>query len=334
MGWAAGSWSVSWTLHNTVEWGRRFAGLWLQMWGRVGFWHRSSRWLVCGSGQGDTQVPKLKPIAVWQVQFTACLGAVDTASIDVHHGMVREEGHSGGREGGVVEGGVVARRAIGKGSACSNKVKGQRQKVLSTHQQKKPAAMSSDSPLVHMRSVRESVSSSSVQSGIKPKLNKDNYEMAPPLNADSSSGGGTATVRPVEQSLSQSLVASQHAQTEPPTLQFRYFKAMVYWVPKSVSQFLDHKKDCRIFISTCANCHILNEDLSASLLKFHPVYDPLWDDNPLLSYGAVDGLLPGKTAKEIMVLCDIIIHWAQPHMNLNWETLKEGIQKFKEEKTI
>ncbi|KAF8143406.1 hypothetical protein K438DRAFT_1516035, partial [Mycena galopus ATCC 62051] len=54
--------------------------------------------------------------------------------------------------------------------------------------------------------------------------------------------------------------------------------------------------------------------------------------DPLLSYGAVDGLLPGKTTEETMVLRDIVMRWVQPHINLNWETLKEGIQKFSEEK--
>ncbi|KAF8193233.1 hypothetical protein K438DRAFT_2132943, partial [Mycena galopus ATCC 62051] len=101
---------------------------------------------------------------------------------------------------------------------------------------------------------------------------------------------------------------------------------------ESVSQFLGHKREHRIFISACADSDIRDEGLSASLQKFHPVYDPLRDDDPLLSYGAVDGLLPGKTAEETMVLRDIIMRWVQPHINLNWETLEEGIQKFKEEK--
>ncbi|KAF8146253.1 hypothetical protein K438DRAFT_1535626, partial [Mycena galopus ATCC 62051] len=56
--------------------------------------------------------------------------------------------------------------------------------------------------------------------------------------------------------------------------------------------------------------------------------------DPLLSYGAVDGLLPGKTAEETMVLRDIVMRWVQPHINLNWETLDEGILKFNEEKPV
>ncbi|KAF8177719.1 hypothetical protein K438DRAFT_1978319 [Mycena galopus ATCC 62051] len=101
---------------------------------------------------------------------------------------------------------------------------------------------------------------------------------------------------------------------------------------ESVSQYFSHKVECRIFVSACADSDILDESLAPSLQKFHPVYDPLRDDDPFLSFGAVDGLLPGKTAEETMVLHDLVMHWVQPHINLNWETLEEGIRKFGEEK--
>ncbi|KAF8187318.1 hypothetical protein K438DRAFT_1549660, partial [Mycena galopus ATCC 62051] len=42
---------------------------------------------------------------------------------------------------------------------------------------------------------------------------------------------------------------------------------------------------------------------------------------------------PCKTAEETITLCDIVMGWSQPHITLNWETLEEGIAKFKEEKT-
>ncbi|KAF8143742.1 hypothetical protein K438DRAFT_1515332, partial [Mycena galopus ATCC 62051] len=74
------------------------------------------------------------------------------------------------------------------------------------------------------------------------------------------------------------------------------------------------------------------ESLAASLQKYHPVFDPLRDDDPLLAYGAVDGVLPGKTVEETITLRDIVMRWSQPHINLNWETLEEGIAQFKDEK--
>ncbi|KAF8135889.1 hypothetical protein K438DRAFT_1514017, partial [Mycena galopus ATCC 62051] len=56
------------------------------------------------------------------------------------------------------------------------------------------------------------------------------------------------------------------------------------------------------------------------------------DDDPLIAYGALDGLMPGKTPEETIAFRDVVMRWSQPHINLNWETLEEGISQFKEEK--
>ncbi|KAF8217569.1 hypothetical protein K438DRAFT_1531477, partial [Mycena galopus ATCC 62051] len=58
----------------------------------------------------------------------------------------------------------------------------------------------------------------------------------------------------------------------------------------------------------------------------------LRDGDPLIAYGAVDSVLPGKTTEETIAFRDVIMRWTQPHINLNWETLEEGINLFKEEK--
>ncbi|KAJ7699680.1 hypothetical protein B0H17DRAFT_1255934 [Mycena rosella] len=63
----------------------------------------------------------------------------------------------------------------------------------------------------------------------------------------------------------------------------------------------------RIFVSLAQEIEVYDEDLSSLLLRYHPVYNPLTDDGPLLPYGAVDGDLPGKTSKEIMLLRDVVI---------------------------
>ncbi|KAF8185764.1 hypothetical protein K438DRAFT_1596973, partial [Mycena galopus ATCC 62051] len=54
--------------------------------------------------------------------------------------------------------------------------------------------------------------------------------------------------------------------------------------------------------------------------------------DPLIAYGAVDGLMLGKAPEETIAFCDVIMRWTQPHIKLNWETLEEGISQFKEEK--
>jgi hypothetical protein len=98
---------------------------------------------------------------------------------------------------------------------------------------------------------------------------------------------------------------------------------------ESVSHLFSSKvEDTRVFVSLCQDVEVFNEDVGSSLLKYHPVYDPNHDHNPLTAYGAIDGLLPGKNAEETIAFQDIIMHWELPHINLYWETLEEGIASF------
>jgi hypothetical protein len=102
---------------------------------------------------------------------------------------------------------------------------------------------------------------------------------------------------------------------------------------ESVSHFFKpQEEDQRIFVSICANIDLFNEEIGASLLKFHPVYDPMRDNDPLQDYGAVDGLLPGKTSEETISLRDVVMRWELPHIHLYWERLEDGISLFKDEK--
>ncbi|KAJ7429067.1 hypothetical protein B0H11DRAFT_1770261, partial [Mycena galericulata] len=73
---------------------------------------------------------------------------------------------------------------------------------------------------------------------------------------------------------------------------------------------------------------LYNESLSESLNRYHPAYDPITNDDPLLEYGVVDGLLPGKTAEETMAFRDVIIHWSTVHCLYFWVTLPEAIKEF------
>ncbi|KAJ7834168.1 hypothetical protein B0H13DRAFT_2369993 [Mycena leptocephala] len=98
---------------------------------------------------------------------------------------------------------------------------------------------------------------------------------------------------------------------------------------ESVSHFFSHKQeDQRVFVSICREVEVFDEEVRVSLLKYHPVFDPNCDHDPLTSYGAVDGLLPGKTAEEMISFRDIVMRWELPHINLYWETLEEGITSF------
>ncbi|KAJ7918557.1 hypothetical protein B0H13DRAFT_1869328 [Mycena leptocephala] len=68
---------------------------------------------------------------------------------------------------------------------------------------------------------------------------------------------------------------------------------------ESVSHLFSSKvEDTRVFVSLCQDVKVFDEDVGSSLLKYHPVYNPNHDHDPLTAYGAVDGLLPGKNTEE------------------------------------
>ncbi|KAJ7667257.1 hypothetical protein B0H17DRAFT_1336134 [Mycena rosella] len=91
---------------------------------------------------------------------------------------------------------------------------------------------------------------------------------------------------------------------------------------------LANREHARIFVSLAREIEIYDEDLSSSLLRYHPVYNPLTDDDPLLPYGSVDEVLPGKTSEETMVLRDVVMRWNLPHRLWNWETLEQGVRDY------
>ncbi|KAJ7253204.1 hypothetical protein C8J57DRAFT_1077057, partial [Mycena rebaudengoi] len=69
------------------------------------------------------------------------------------------------------------------------------------------------------------------------------------------------------------------------------------------------------------------ESLSSSIERFHEQYDPSDDlkDDPLLDYGAVDGILQGVTAESTILLRDIIIRYTAPHRSFLWDDLPSSI---------
>ncbi|KAG6912410.1 hypothetical protein DXG01_014827, partial [Tephrocybe rancida] len=54
-------------------------------------------------------------------------------------------------------------------------------------------------------------------------------------------------------------------------------------------------------------------------------FDPLIDYDPLLAYGAIDGVLPGKTGEESIELRDAIIRWT-PSLGTSMASLPEAIE--------
>ncbi|KAJ7142836.1 hypothetical protein C8R44DRAFT_866120 [Mycena epipterygia] len=70
---------------------------------------------------------------------------------------------------------------------------------------------------------------------------------------------------------------------------------------------------------------LYNEPLDASVSRFHSFDAEEEDNDPLLYYGAVDGLVPGKDDAASMSLRDAVIHYQHPLCNFLWTRLSEAI---------
>ncbi|KAJ7715437.1 hypothetical protein DFH07DRAFT_785603, partial [Mycena maculata] len=69
------------------------------------------------------------------------------------------------------------------------------------------------------------------------------------------------------------------------------------------------------------------ESLSESVWRMHGAWEPSdgKEYDPLLDYGAVDSILPGRTTEESDILRDVIIRYEQEHLNFVWMSLSDAI---------
>ncbi|KAJ7258402.1 hypothetical protein B0H12DRAFT_970707, partial [Mycena haematopus] len=49
--------------------------------------------------------------------------------------------------------------------------------------------------------------------------------------------------------------------------------------------------------------------------------------DPLLPYGAKDGLMPSRTVEDTLLLRKALMRWQYPHVNYCWRTLEEGVRE-------
>jgi hypothetical protein len=103
----------------------------------------------------------------------------------------------------------------------------------------------------------------------------------------------------------------------------------------SISQALvQNRHPGRIFLSFGRAIEVYSEDLSASVARFHAAFDPIRDEDPLIAFGAVDGVLPGRTAEQSIEFRDIVIRWATAHRKWFWDSLPEAIAQLMKIKLI
>ncbi|KAF8176550.1 hypothetical protein BJ912DRAFT_857340, partial [Pholiota molesta] len=88
----------------------------------------------------------------------------------------------------------------------------------------------------------------------------------------------------------------------------------------------------RVFdgIEQAAHLDLYIEPLHWSVIKYHALYDPNSDVDPLHKFGAVDGYLPGRTPEECMELRDVVFRWTLPHNQFIWEDLPSAVETFAE----
>ena len=65
------------------------------------------------------------------------------------------------------------------------------------------------------------------------------------------------------------------------------------------------------------------ETLLELLTRCHHPWNPEEDLDPLVGFGAEEGLLPGLNQVQTMPFCDMIIRWMEPHQNLDRQSLED-----------
>jgi hypothetical protein len=98
----------------------------------------------------------------------------------------------------------------------------------------------------------------------------------------------------------------------------------------SISQaLLQSRRSGRIFLAFGQAIEVYDEGLSASVARDHATFDPLRDEDPLIAFGAIDGILPGRTAEQSIAFRDVIIRWSTAHRKWFWDSLPEAVAQLK-----
>ncbi|KAJ7700803.1 hypothetical protein B0H17DRAFT_1128658 [Mycena rosella] len=72
---------------------------------------------------------------------------------------------------------------------------------------------------------------------------------------------------------------------------------------------------------------LYDKPLYSSVERYHEVYNPHSTSqyDPLIRFRASDGLLPQRSLEESISLCNVLIRYTSPHLELIWEDLSSGI---------
>ncbi|KAG6913443.1 hypothetical protein DXG01_006813 [Tephrocybe rancida] len=73
---------------------------------------------------------------------------------------------------------------------------------------------------------------------------------------------------------------------------------------------------------------IRDEPIACSVYRYHVPWDPATEYDPIVHYGAVDGIILGQSKEESDLVCNILIRWSSPHKDCLWTDMNTALKDF------
>ena len=83
-------------------------------------------------------------------------------------------------------------------------------------------------------------------------------------------------------------------------------------------------------IEYASGVNLYVEPLYYSVPKWHVLFDFRTDLDPLHEFGAINGVLPGRSSEDAFNLRNLILRWSMPHCQCFWDNLPEAVEMFSE----
>ncbi|KAG6905595.1 hypothetical protein DXG01_001778 [Tephrocybe rancida] len=78
----------------------------------------------------------------------------------------------------------------------------------------------------------------------------------------------------------------------------------------------------------CPEVQLNNEPITCSVYRYHVPWDPATEYDPIIHYGAVDGIILGRSKEESDLVHDILICWSSPPKDCLWTDMNMALKDF------
>ncbi|KAJ7887727.1 hypothetical protein B0H13DRAFT_2342324 [Mycena leptocephala] len=169
---------------------------------------------------------------------------------------------------------------------------------------------------------RSTSRSSGTESPIRPSPAKAPAKPLPPSDPSSMESS-------LETFTSERTKEGTSAPPRDPPPHFESESVTVALSQRSRSEMEERERYPRFFKGTGAVIDLYREPLSSSVERYHDVFEPddHSQDDPLLYFGAEDGLLPGADEEKSQALRDAVVRYQYPHRNFLWNDLSDAISR-------